>query len=51
MKENDSITAYFQQIQEARYKLTAESVHIDDEELEYIMLKGLPHQYYSCSAI
>ena len=40
----DSIDGYFQKIKQARYRLVAVSVFMDDEELLHIILDGLPSE-------
>ena len=46
----DSIDGYFQKIKQARDKLVAVSVFMDDEELLHIILDGLPSEYDSFSS-
>ena len=43
----DSIDGYFQKIKQARDRLVAISVFVDDEELLHIILDGLPSEYDS----
>ena len=45
----DSIDRYFQKIKQARDRLAAVSVFVDDEELQ-IILDGLPFEYDSFSS-
>ena len=45
----DSIDGYFQKIKQARDRLVAVSVFMDDEELLHIILDGLPSEYDSFS--
>ena len=46
----DSIDGYFQKIKQARDRLAAVSVFVDDEELLHIILDGLPSEYDSFSS-
>ena len=46
----DSIYGYFQKIKQARDRLVAVSVFVDDEELLHIILDGLPSEYDSFSS-
>ena len=46
----DSIDGYFQKIKQARDRLAAISVFVDDEELLHIILEGLPSEYDSFSS-
>ena len=46
----DSIDGYFQKIKQARDRLVAVSVFVDDEELLHIILDGLPSEYDSFSS-
>ena len=46
----DSIDGYFQKIKQARDRLAAVSVFVDDEELLHIILDGLPSEYDSLSS-
>ena len=46
----DSIDGYFQKIKQARDRLVAVSVFMDDEELLHIILNGLPSEYDSFSS-
>ena len=48
-KGNESIDGYFQKIKQARDKLAAVSMFVDDEELLHIVLDGLPSTYDSFS--
>ena len=46
----DSIDGYFQKIKQARDRLVAISVFVDDEELFHVILDGLPSEYDSLSS-
>ena len=46
----DSIDGYFQKIKQARDRLAAIFVFVDDEELLHIILEGLPSEYDSFSS-
>ena len=46
----DSIDGYFQKIKQARDRLAAVSVFVNDEELLHIILDGLPSEYDSISS-
>uniref|UniRef100_A0A2N9HLR0 Reverse transcriptase Ty1/copia-type domain-containing protein n=1 Tax=Fagus sylvatica TaxID=28930 RepID=A0A2N9HLR0_FAGSY len=51
-KNNDSINVYMQKIKECKDKLEAVGVFIEAEELLYIVLDGLPTEFYPfCSAM
>ena len=44
-KGNETISSYLQRIKSTRDKLFAIGVHVDNEELLHIILKGLPKEY------
>ena len=44
-KGNEPMNSYLQRIKTTRDKLSAMGVHIDNEELLHIILKGLPKEY------
>jgi hypothetical protein len=47
MKNNDSIDFFLQRVKESRDKLEAVDVHISDEEILHVVLKGLPIEFHS----
>uniref|UniRef100_A0A2N9EXZ4 CCHC-type domain-containing protein n=1 Tax=Fagus sylvatica TaxID=28930 RepID=A0A2N9EXZ4_FAGSY len=47
MKNNDSIDLFLQRVKESRDKLEAVDVHISDEEILHVVLKGLPIEFHS----
>ena len=42
---NESVSSYLQRIKTVRDKLSAVGVHLDQEELIHVILKGLPKEY------
>ena len=45
----DSVNTFLQKIKDARDRLAAIGVQIDNEEILHIFLKGLPHEYHAFS--
>ena len=41
---NDSVNTFLQKVKDARDRLAAMGVQIDNEEILHIVLKGLPHE-------
>uniref|UniRef100_A0A2N9FMC6 Integrase catalytic domain-containing protein n=1 Tax=Fagus sylvatica TaxID=28930 RepID=A0A2N9FMC6_FAGSY len=47
MKNNDPVDVFLQRVKESRDKLEAVDVHISDEEILHVVLKGLPTEFHS----
>jgi hypothetical protein len=49
-KGSDPVNKYLQRIKETRDKLSTVGIHLDDEEILHIVLKGLPAEFHSFSS-
>ena len=46
---NDSVNTFLQKVKDARDRLAAVGVQIDNKEILHIVLRGLPHEYHAFS--